>query len=354
MEKIKKLYTTPSRPGAFSGLSGFLKANKNIKKKQAISYLKTSEAYSLHKPKRKKFIRKNVVVNGIDDTWQIDLLDVTKIKDENNNYKFILTCIDAFSKYAWAIPIINKEATTVLTAFQIILKNSGRKPFKIQADDGSEFFNKKFKDFCLKSSIKLYSTFSEIKASIVERFNRTLREKMQRYFTHTDQNRYLDVLYDIVQSYNKSFHSSIRQSPVSVTKKDEGKIFLNLYNYQKQIGPKNFLKFKFTKGDKVRISKSKKIFEKGYTPNWTIEYFIIDRLIPSTPPTYSLKDLLDEKIEGIFYESELQKVEQTSEVYRIEKILDSKIQKKRKFVLVKWLGWPDKFNSWEPEENFKK
>ena len=75
--------------------------------------MKTSEAYSLHKPKRKKFIRKKVVVSGIDDNWQIDLLDVTKIKDENNNYKFTLTCIDAFSKYAWAIPILNKEAFTV-------------------------------------------------------------------------------------------------------------------------------------------------------------------------------------------------------------------------------------------------
>ena len=101
----------------------------------------------------------------------------------------------------------------------------------------TEFFNKHFEDFCKKSNISLYSTFSEVKAAIVERFNRTLREKLARYFTYVDHNRYIEMLDKIVLSYNKSFHRSIKQSPLSVKKSDETKIFLNLYKFDRSIGP---------------------------------------------------------------------------------------------------------------------
>ena len=85
-----------------------------------------------------------------------------------------------------------------------------------------------------------------------------------------------------------------------------------------------------------------------------MEYFFIKTIIPSNPPTYILKDLLDEDLAGSFYEKELQKVEQTEETFRIEKIIKTKTVNKKKFFLIKWLGWPDKFNSWEPEINLKK
>jgi len=354
MNKIKKLYTDPSRPGSFSGLSGFLRANKNLKKNDVKIFLDSNEAYSLHKPKRKKFIRKKIIVPGIDHLWQIDLLDVSKIKDENDNYRYFLTVIDCFSKFAWVEPIKNKQGLTVLEAFKNVLKRSKRIPQKIQCDDGTEFFNKHFEDFCNKSNISLYSTFSEVKAAIVERFNRTLREKLARYFTYVDHNRYIDILDKIVLSYNKSFHRSIKQSPSSVKKSHEAKIFSNLYQFDRTVGPQNTIFFKFKKGDKVRISKSKTIFEKGYTPSWTIEFFIISKSLPTTPPTYVLKDLKDEELSGVFYEKELQKVDQNNDIYRIEKVIDQKTINKKKYFLIKWLGWPEKFNSWEREENLKK
>jgi hypothetical protein len=351
---IEQLYTRPSNPGSFSGISGFLKSNKNIKKKDFLNYLKNTEAYTLHKPKTKKFGRKRVIVPSIDHTWQIDLLDVSKIRDENEGFNYLFVCIDCFSKKAWVVKMKNKNSASSVSAFKTILKVSKRKPLKIQADKGSEFFNKEFKKLCYDNKIHLYSTFSELKACIVERFNRTLREKMQRYFTFKDSNRYIEVLDDIVSSYNNSYHRSIKQTPNSVTKEDESKIFLNLYKYDKQDGPKCEIKIRLKINDKVRISKSKTTFEKGYAPNWTIEYFFIKKILPTSPPTFILQDLLGEELSGSFYEKELQKVEQKDEVFRIENILDSKYINKKKFVLIKWLGWPEKFNSWEPASNLKK
>jgi len=354
METISKLYTTPSMPGSFSGMSGFLKANKNLKKNEVLNYLKENEAYTLHKPKIKKFIRKRVVIPFIDHTWQLDLMDVQKISDENDNFRFLLAVIDCFSKKAWVIKMKNKTGQATVEAFQQILDSTTRKPLKIQVDNGSEFYNKDFKRLCEKNNIKLYSTFSELKASIVERFNRTIREKLQRYFTHVDNNRYVEVLDDLVKSYNNTFHRSIKTLPNLVKKEDEAKIFLNLYKYNKKEGDLKEIDLKFNVGDKVRISKSKTLFQKGYEQNWSFEYFLINKVIPTNPPTYILKDLTDEELSGSFYEKELQKVEQKEEVYRIEKILKTRTIKKEKQFLIKWLGWPDKFNSWEPASNLKK
>ena len=354
MSQIEKLYTNPSNPGSFSGISGFLRANKNVKKKDLINYLKSSEAYTLHKPKRKNFVRKKVIVPSINHTFQIDLVDVSKIKDENDGHTFLLTCIDCFSKKAWIEKMKSKTAFATVNAFKLILERAKTLPKKIQCDKGSEFFNSLFLKLCKENRIHIYSTFSENKACIVERFNRTMREKMQRYFTFVDNNRYIEVLEGLVESYNNSYHRSIKRTPNSVKKDNEPEVFLNLYKYNKKEGEKSELKLNFQLGDRVRISKTKNIFDKGYMPNWTFEYFIIKTIIPSLPPTYILKDLLEEELSGSFYETELQKVDQKEEVFRIEKILQSKTVKKKKFFLIKWLGWPDKFNSWEPENNLKK
>jgi transposase InsO family protein len=354
MEEINKLYTNPALPGSFSGMSGFIKANKNLNKSDVISYLKENEAYTLHKPKRKNFNRKRVIIPRIDHTWQLDLMDVQKISDENDMYRYLLAAIDCFSKKAWVIKMKNKTGQSTVEAFNEILKTSNRKPIKIQVDNGSEFYNKDFKELCKKNNIQLYSTYSELKASIVERFNRTIREKLQRYFTYADNNRYIEVLDDIVQSYNNSYHRSIKTSPNSVNKDNEAKIFLQLYKYNKKEGDLTEIDLKFKIGDKVRISKSKSLFQKGYEQNWTFEFFFIEKIIPSHPPTYILKDIAGEELSGTFYDKELQKVEQKEEVYRIEKILKTKTYKKEKLYLIKWLGWPDKFNSWEPASNLKK
>jgi hypothetical protein len=97
----------------------------------------------LHKPARRKYKRNKVTSLGNDYLWQLDLVDMLKISKVNKGYKFLLTCIDVFSKYAWVKPLKSNEGEAILTAFKEILKEE-RVPEKIQTDAGKEFINKKF------------------------------------------------------------------------------------------------------------------------------------------------------------------------------------------------------------------
>ena len=148
-----------------------------------------------------------------------------------------------------------------------------------------------------------------MKAAIAERVIRTLKERLYRFFTFSKSHRYLENLQDIVDSYNNSFHRSIKTKPVLVNENNSKQIFINLYGYDKNYdGPPKISKYNYKKDDKVLISKVKKTFEKGYTRNWRQEIFIIDQIIlTKNIPTYILRDLQGEKIAGVFYKQELQK-----------------------------------------------
>ena len=297
-----------------------------------------------------KFERNQIVVNGINDTWQIDLCDMRSLKNENNNYQYILTVIDVFSKKAWAFKLKDKKGTTVLEALKPLLKNT--KPKKIHADQGTEFFNKDCEKYFKQNAISLYYINSEVKAAVVERFNRTLKERMWRYFTYSKSLKYIDILDDLTDSYNKTYHRSIKTTPDSVNQKNSSQIFLNLYGLNHR---KKSFKFLFQVGDHVRLSKSKRQFEKGYTNNWTKEIFVIHQQVVNENPTYVIKDLNDEIILGKFYENELQKVTiNKDKQYEIDQILKTRKIDNKKEYFVSWVGYPSSFNSWVKEKDFKK
>ena len=186
-----------------------------------------------------------------------------------------------------------------------------------------------------KNGITLYSSENEEKSSVCERWNRTIKTKMWKQFTVQGNTVYLDILPKILEQYNNTKHSSIKMTPVEASKKkNENTVYYNLYGDMKQLSSKP----KFKIGDKVRISKYKrKVFDKGYTPNWTEEIFLIDK-------TYRLKDFNNEEMQGSYYEPELLPAKQ--DVFRIEKVIRRDYKKKQ--ALVKWLGYSDDFNSWIP------
>ena len=165
-----------------------------------------------------------------------------------------------------------------------------------------------------------------------------MKERMWKYFTDNNTNHYVNILPDLVKDYNDTRHSSIKMTLVEASKKkNELTVWRNLYPEHLEIRD---IKPNFSIGDKVRISKKKKTFEKGYTTRWTEEIFTIVEVKHTSPVTYKIADLNGEEIRGSFYEPDLQKTSQ--QLFRIEKV----IKRGKKKSLVKWKGYSDDFNSW--------
>jgi hypothetical protein len=257
---------------------------------------------------------------------------------ENKGYRYMLNVIDVFSKYAWSVKLLDKTATAVLTAFKNITETSNRKPKHIWVDQGKEFYNKQMDQWLKENDIIRYSTFGEHKSAVVERFNRTLKEKMWKKFTANNTRNWIDMLDDLLLQYNNTKHSSTKLTPTQASNTSKKEL---LNNFECNSGTP-----KFKIHDKVRISRIKGIFEKGYLPNWSEEIFEIVRIKSTIPFTYVLKDTNDEELAGSFYEEELQKTNQ--EVFRIEKIIRKKTIKGIVHGLVKWVGYSHKFNEWKP------
>lgn len=296
----------------------------------------------LHRQARRNFVRRPTLMRGIDDTLQADLVEMIPYASQNNGMKYILTVINIFSKKGYARPVKNKSAPEVTKAMVSILDSLGYQVNYIHVDQGSEFYNKTMQDMLDRRKIKLYSTFSRMKASIVERWNRTLKGKMWRMFSMQGSYKWLELLPKLVAEYNGTYHRTIKMKPNDVNKAVERDLLNTVY--QSPIPSK--VKSKFRVGQFVRISKYKHVFEKGYTPNWTTEIFKIKRLQQTTPITYLLIDLNGQDISGAFYAEELQSV-RDPKLYLVEKIIKSKGDE----VYVKWLGFNSSHNSWIKRTN---
>ncbi len=340
-ERIHLHYTSISKPAALSGLSKLHK-HLNLSKKVIQKSLLGEPAYTLHTPVRKHFTRRRVITNGPGFQLQMDLLDLSHLKTYNKGFKFILTAIDVFSKVGHAIPLKSKNSDEVLCAMKSILREYPKLQY-IQTDRGTEFLNRKVQSYLKINNISHFYTYNdEIKAGIVERFNRTLKMKLWRFFTLSSQYRYINVLDEIVSSYNNTFHRTIGMSPNSVSSKNMEEIWWRMYN-ETPHSAGDVLKI----GDYVRIIMNIKQFQKEATPSWSHEMFKVAVVMQTAPRTYKIEDLNGELVEGSFYREELQRVQPpVSGKYKIEKILSTRGKGKRKEIFVKWQGYPSSFNSW--------
>ena len=253
-------------------------------------------ADELHKPIIRKFNKRKVYSQFKDNIWGVDLADMQSLSRKNKGIKYPLCVIDLYSKYAFVIPLKDKKGISIVNAFNKIIKQSNRKPNKIWVDQGGEFYNNVFEKWLSNNDINIYSTYNEGKSVVAERFIRTLKNKLYKHMTATGKNLYYDVLDDVVNKYNNTKHSTIKMKPIDVG--DNKRVYIDEHNEKDS---------RFKVGDRVRISRYKNIFAKGYTPNWSKEIFIVDKINDSVPYTYNLKDLNDEEIIGSFYDRELQK-----------------------------------------------
>ena len=355
---LSELYYDPKHPSAYTSVDNVYRAARKVlqtlKRGEVEEWFRTQLTPTIHKPTRVSFPRNRVLVFDIDDQWQADLVDMSSKAKYNDGYTFILTCIDCFSKYAWAIPIMSKHGTEIVESLKHIFRTSARKPKRLQTDKGKEFLNTKVHRFLQENDIQLFTTESDKKASIAERFNRTMKGRTYKYFTANNTYRYADVLQSLIDGYNNSYHRSIKMKPINVRPEHTIKIRQHLYGkWTKNIRRKDKVKsakppskkYKYAIGDLVRITKARLTFNRGYLPNWSEEIFVVYNRQNFAEPLYYLRDFNGEEIKGGFYEKELQLVHEPEE-YRIEKVLRTKRVNGKVLHLVKWKGWGNEFNSW--------
>lgn len=306
---LKKIYLDPKNPASFSSpyklYNASVKMNKDITLRDVERWLETQNAYTLYRQTFKRFPRRKVVTPGVGYQYQADLLDYQGISKDNRNTRFLLTIIDCFSRFALAVPLKSKQGKDVCEALKTAFSSMG-KPVKLQTDKGTEFYNSHVKALLTKLNIHHFSTDQELKAQIVERFNRTLREKIQKYLVSKQSLKYIDALPDILLGYNSSVHSSLGNfAPKDVNKKNEEEVHKIQFGDYLMQKPK---KHRYNIGDSVRIVTYQGVFKKTYHKNFTDEVFVIADLLRSTPPTYRVKDSEENILPGLFYEEELQRV----------------------------------------------
>ena len=214
--KLHRHYYDPKRVGSYGGVAALRRvvpAERDVER-----WLSTQDAYTLHKPVRRHFKRRCVVVGGPNQQWQADLVDMSRLKAANDGTTFLLTVIDVFSKRAWCIPLKSKSAASLVAAFRRLLNDvNNNRPTTLQTDKGSEFLNRPLQRLLKEYGVHHFTTHNEeTKASVVERFNRSLKTRMWRYFTKKQTIRYVDALQDFVRSYNDSYHRSIGMAPSAV------------------------------------------------------------------------------------------------------------------------------------------
>ena len=267
MDRLKEIYYNPEHSAGYASINKLVKAS-GLSEKQVKTWLKAQPTYTLHKQAQKSYPTRHYIVHDIDEQWQADLADVALLAKKNKGYHFILTVIDLFSRYAWARPLKTKHGSEVAAAFKSIF-SEGRIPKRIQTDQGKEFENRQVRALFNEHDIELFSVKSAYKAAVVERFNRTLKTRLWRYFTANVTQKWTDVLQDAVHAYNHSVHRMIKQRPVDVTAATVDQV----RDIKRPLPPRG--KMDLNVGDKVRISKVKSVFAKGYLPNWTEEIFTI-------------------------------------------------------------------------------
>lgn len=292
-------------------------------------------ADELHRPARKTFPRRKIISLYKDHLWHVDLLDTQSFSKNNQGFKFILIVIDTYTKYVWVQALKNKSAKQVTQGMLKILKVNH--PKLLQTDNGTEFYNKQFHDLMTKYNIKHYSTYSGMKAAIAERVIRTIKNKMYKKFTATGSYNWYNSISNIIHNYNNTIHRTIKCTPHEA-RININNIKLNTITLKKK---KSIHQSKYKINDKVRISKHKHIFSKGYTPNWTTEIFTISKIFQTNPVTYQLKDASENIIRGCFYEQEI-KLTKFPDTFLIERI----IRKNKNKMFVKWLGLGPEYNSY--------
>ena len=353
---LKTIYYDPSHPGSYSGLDKLYREIKregryHIKRKELKEWLKSQETYGLYHQVRRRFKRPQVMVAGVGIQADADLMDMTQLSKYNDGVKYVLVVIDDFSRRVWTRPLKSKNGKAVAEAFRSMF-GDGFSIYKIRTDRGTEFTNKFVQRLFASENIHHFTSFNETKASIAERAIKTLKSKYFRYMNQHETFRYIDIIDDVTNAYNYRYHRTIKMRPIDVTVGNQAQVRKNIYGVMSTTERR----FQYNIGDWVRISYLKRTFQREYDEQWTRELFkVVGRSRMQGKPMYTLQDYAGDPVEGTFYPEELQPATiGANDIYKIEKIIrQRKLKRQPKQYLVKWTGWPDKFNSFISEAELR-
>ena len=257
------IYTDTKNPASYSS---------NVK-----AFMAQKQSISLHKRKIRNFARRPIIVPGPYHSICADLIDYQRFSRQNHGYKYILCMVDMFSRMNYVRPLHTKRASEVAEQIDDIITSMPFVPRFFTSDKGLEF---DIRNIDIKSILEdkyhmiVYYTSGPKKNSMVERFNRTLKERIERYFTETNKNKWIDILQDFSSNINNSKNRSIGMAPSAVNLNNADLIWEKLYpNKGKQVKCD-----KIIVGDRVRTVLPSKIFNKGYRQAWSDEIFTVHRI----------------------------------------------------------------------------
>ena len=348
-EYLLEKYKETGSPGAYYGVDKFYKAiNKNgqrkVSKKQVTNFLLNVQAYTLHRNIRRKFPRRKVIAPFMGYQIDVDCAYMPDNIDLNEGYGYFLVAIDCFSKLAFTKALKSLKAVEVSKALEHLFSKFPFRIINCHSDSGSEFKAAITQRLFKKLGIKHFVSLNETKSSVAERFIKSIKSLLYRYMTSENTGKWVDQIENITDTYNNSFHSTIKRSPASVTQQDEYTLWKQVYDKPDKT-TKTTTEHHLKLNDTVRLSSIKGKFDRDFHQRWSTEYFLISELLfKQGIPVYKIKDIQNEEIIGTFYHHELQRiiVDEDKDKHVIEKII--KCTKKRS--LVKWEGWPVKYNTW--------
>lgn len=345
---LKENYKKAGHPIAFSGINNIYQYyNGKLPISKIRQILSGIESYTLHKEFHKDE-RNPSHTNFKRYQFQMDLVDIRHLAENNDGINYLFNVIDTFTRYAFVRPLKNKTAPVVLKAFKSILNEAVTKPYMLVMDKGTEFKNKQFDTFCKNNNIILQNPETQTHAAYIERFNRTLQLLIYKYMTENETYRFIDVLQDLVKTYNNRLHRIIQTTPKIAENDENAQLNIRLINakiYEKIKKRVPNLKI----NSFVRISKQKTKFSRGYEEQTQKEIFRIYKISKNKKiPLYFLETYdKSEKLQGGFYAFELTPVE--TDIFRIEKVIRRRKYRGKNQLFVKWKGFNNSYNQWIDE-----
>ncbi len=301
---VLRAWTNYSQPAALKALHGFVRARGIKDIRDTEKKLSKIKAFSVHKPIRRKYPTRRMILKGPRENICIDLVDFQAYSRQNGGYNWLVVALDGFTKELWVEPVKKKTTAEVAAAFEKILKRAKGKVRFTFTDMGLEFMGRTFQDLMKKHDITHYVSRTKWKSWMCERVIKTLKTLVFKYFTHEKTKRWLDIMPKLVSAYNSTPHASHGFKPGSIKASDVDEVFHRLFS---RLAQTPIEKPKYQIGDRVRIAKSRLTFQKGYEQSFTDDVFKVVGYVPGSypVPSYKLATLDDEPVSSSFVSHEL-------------------------------------------------